>query len=59
MDLGSGALTASFGRSNLLNMMSSSDDDLSADVSIGAIEDGKSADCAPNSNADECQVNWQ
>jgi hypothetical protein len=28
-------------------------------VSIGAIEDGKSADCAPNSNADECQVNWQ
>jgi hypothetical protein len=36
-----------------------SSDSVEAQVSVGAIEDGKSADCAPNSNADECQVNWQ
>jgi hypothetical protein len=59
MDLGSGALTASFRRSNALNISSSDDSEVSADVSIGAIEDGEPADCAPNSTADECQVNWQ
>ncbi|OXL14634.1 hypothetical protein [Polynucleobacter cosmopolitanus] len=30
-----------------------------AQVSVGEIEDGKSANCAPNSTADECQVTWQ
>ena len=37
----------------------SNDSSVEAEVSVGNLEEGGATDCAPNSTADECQVNWQ
>jgi hypothetical protein len=37
----------------------SNDSSVEAEVSVGNLEEGGTTDCAPNSTADECQINWQ
>jgi hypothetical protein len=37
----------------------SNDSSVEAEVSVGNLEEGGATDCAPNSTADECQINWQ